>query len=618
MPVSRREFIGHTLAASSLRGAQTGAPRPNILWLSNEDMSPLLGCYGDAHAITPNLDALAKRSVRYTHAYTTAGVCAPSRSCIITGVYQSTLGSQNMRSSAPLPDFVKCFPEYLRGAGYYCTNNQKTDYNFPVPEGAWDESSGKAHYRNRRAGQPFFAVFNNVATHESQVRAPAEAFAKQTARLTPRDRQDPARLTLPPYYPDTPAVRRQWANHYELNTAMDYWAGDMVRQLEEDNLADDTIVFYWSDHGSGLPRAKRWLYESSTHVPLIVHIPEKFRRDGQGTRGSVSEELISFVDLAPTVLNLAGVPVPSHMQGRAFLGPKLQPARQYVFGMRDRMDERYDIIRSVRDKRYRYIRNYEAYKPYSQFLSYCEQSPVMQELRRVKAEGTLPPAAAHFMADRKPVEELYDAESDPHETKNLVGSVEHRAVLERLRKAHLTWMEETRDLALVPEPELEKAGREFGSRYAILRTPENKDLPRRLRQIVELGEQGKPALARLVAALGDAEPGVRYWAATGIGNLGEDAATVEEALRKALQDSSGMVRVAAARALWKAGKAEAALPVLTAELKGGEQWVRLYAVIVLDEMGSVASPAVRSLQDALKDENDYVRRVATHAVEVLA
>lgn len=222
------------------------------------------------------------------------------------------------------------------------------------------------------------------------------------------------------------------------------------------------------------------------------------------------------------------------------------------------------------------------------------------------------------MAGHKPVEELYDAESDPHETQNLAGSVEHRSVLERLRKVHLTWMEESRDLALVPEPELEKAGRELGSRYAILRKPENKNLPRRLRRMVELGEQGKPALARMAAALGDAEPGVRYWAATGIGNLGKGAAAAEEALWKALQDSSSMVRVAAARALWKAGKAEAALPVLTAELKSGEQWVRLHAAIVLDEMGSVARSAIGPLQDALKDENDYVRRVAMHAVEALA
>jgi len=366
---TRREALGLGLAAAAPLRAAPSASRPNILWISCEDISPHLGCYGVANAITPTLDALAARGVRYTNAFTVAGVCAPSRSGIITGMYPSTLGSQHMRCEATLPSHVRCFPEYLRQAGYCCTNNSKTDYNFTHPPATWDESSPRAHWRKRRKGQPFFSVFNFTVTHESRILMRGAEYEKQIARLKPNQRQDPARLALPPYYPDTPEVRRDWANVFELITAMDYQAADVLRELEEDGLAGETIVFFWSDHGTGLPRAKRWLYDSGTRVPLIVHIPEKFRTAGEGTPGSVNDELVSFIDLGPTVLNLAGAKVPAQMQGRAFLGANLKPPRQYIYGARDRMDERYDIIRSVRDKRYRYIRNYEPFKPYYQYMN---------------------------------------------------------------------------------------------------------------------------------------------------------------------------------------------------------------------------------------------------------
>jgi len=218
--------------------------RPNILWISCEDISPQLGCYGDPHARTPVLDALASRGVRYTNAYTVAGVCAPSRSGIITGMYPSALGTGYMRCRAQLPPFVKCFSEYLREAGYYCTNNAKTDYQFVHPPSAWDDCSRTGHWRNRAPGQPFFSVFNLEITHESQYRTRGEEYAEKSARLKPADRQDPDALTtLPPYFADAPETRRDWAQYYELITVMDYRAGDLLAQLEEEGLADDTIVF---------------------------------------------------------------------------------------------------------------------------------------------------------------------------------------------------------------------------------------------------------------------------------------------------------------------------------------------------------------------------------------
>ncbi|MBI1895898.1 MAG: sulfatase-like hydrolase/transferase [Acidobacteria bacterium] len=593
---SRREFLATAAPALQLPSRRV---RPNIVFLSCEDTSPLLGCYGDSAAITPVLDRFARQATRYTNAYTVAGVCAPSRSGIITGMYPSTLGSHHMRCQARLPQHVHCFPEYLRDAGYYCTNNSKTDYNFPVPRGAWDESSRSAHWRKRKPGQPFFAVFNFTITHESRIRWSGDEWVKATSELRPGQRQDPARMRIPPYHASAPATRRHWANFYELVTALDYQVGAALRELDEAGLADDTIVFFWGDHGTGLARAKRWLYDSGTRVPLLVRIPQKFQTAGQGRPGSVDDQLVSLLDLGPTVLHLAGVPVPEHMQGRAFLGPRLTPARDYVFGARDRMDERYDIIRAVRDRRYRYVRNYEPFKPYYQHMRTAEGSATMQDLRRLHAEGKLPPEAAQFMADHKPPEELYDLGTDPHEVRNLAASPELGEVLARMRRVHENWMRETGDLGLIPEPELVVRERELGSRYAIARQPRAGDLLARVRRMALTADPKE-----LAAGLNDPDAAIRYWAATHLGRV--DPA----ALNKARGDPAPVVRVAAARGLRDA----AALATL---LGHEEEWVRLHAALALDDLGTLAAQAKPTLRNALKDSNNYVPRVAEHALAAL-
>jgi uncharacterized sulfatase len=369
-------------------------------------------------------------------------------------------------------------------------------------------------------------------------------------------------------------------------TAVDYQAADMLRELEQDGLADSTIVFFWSDHGVGLPRAKRWLYDSGTRVPLIVRIPEKLRARGQGAPGAVDEQMVSLIDLAPTVLRLAGVQLADHFQGRPFLGRDLPQQRRYIYGVRDRMDERYDMIRTVRDHRYRYVRNYEWFKPYYQYMNTSEGSPVMQELRRVHAEGKLRPEAAQFMADIKPKEELYDLQSDPHEVNNLAGKEEMAPVLERLRAAHENWALETRDLGLIPEPELVERERKLGSRYAILRQPGAADLMKRLRD--------SPSMA-------DHDPAVRYHAVR--------RARPAEA-RKLLNDSSAAVRIAAAERC-------ANLAVLEAELKSPEEWVRLHAALALDALGEKARPAIPAMQTALASGHRYVARVVNHSLNKL-
>lgn len=442
--------------------------RPNFLWISTEDISPDLGCYGDSYAVTPNLDRFASEGVRYDNVFSHAGVCAPVRSGIITGMYPTTIGTQHMRCAGVPPHSVKCFPEYLRAAGYYCTNNAKTDYQFDPPLTAWDESSGSAHWRNRPKDKPFFAVINFTSTHESQIRNRSDAMLERLASLSPAERHDPAKAELPPYYPDTTEIRKDWAQYYDIITLMDKQAKRVLDDLERDGLADDTIVWFWGDHGRGLPRGKRWIYDSGLRVPLIVRVPPKWRRLAMPDKpealagGTVNDDLIAFIDFAPTMLSLAGVEIPSHIQGSAFLGSQKAKPREYIYAARDRMDEAYDLIRAVRDKKFKYIRNYMWYLTRGQDIRYMNEMPTMQEMRRLHAEGKLEGAQKQYFEPTKPIEELYDVVADPHEIRNLAGDPAYAEVLERLRRAHGQWYKDTQDVGLIPEPIFDELKRPNG------------------------------------------------------------------------------------------------------------------------------------------------------------
>ena len=437
------------------------SPPPNILWIVAEDHGPHHGSYGDGYAVTPNLDRLAAEGARFTRAFAVTPVCAPARSGIITGMYPTSIGSHHMRSTAVPPPHVKGFTEWLRAAGYFTTNNAKTDYNFSpwlptesrravreAPLGLWDQNGEHAHWRNRAPGQPFFSVFNLGASHEGQVRLPDDRFAERTAGLDSAARHDPAAAPLPPYYPDTPESRRDIARYYDLVSVMDAEAGELLAELAADGLADDTVVFFYGDHGWGLPRGKRWVYDSGLRVPLLVRWP------GRVEPGAVRGDLVSFIDFAPTLLSLAGVTVPAHMQGRVFLGHDAAPGPDYLFFTRDRMDETYDRIRAVRDHRYKYIRNFAPELPYTQRIAYMDLMPTMQAWRRLAAAGELEGAQRHFMAGTKPEEELYDTETDPHEVINLAGDPAHAEPFARMRAALDEWIVTTGDLGEVPEPEL--------------------------------------------------------------------------------------------------------------------------------------------------------------------
>jgi len=574
--------------------------RPNILWITAEDLSPVLGCYGDDYAITPNLDRLAQQGVRYTHAFAMASVCTPARSCLTTGVYSSSLGTQHLRGEQPLAKGMKCFSEYLRDVGYYCTNNVKEDYNFPTPKTAWDESSAKAHWRGRKPGQPFFAVFNFMTTHQSRVRFPKEQYERLTSRLTSKERHDPAKAPLPPYYPDTPLVRHDVAQLYDLVTAMDKQTQDLLDQLKEDGVADNTIVFFYSDHGTGLPRHKRWLYDSGTHVPMILHFPERYQDLAPVKPGATCDRLVSFVDFAPTVLSLLGLDIPEYMQGRAFLGDQAGEPRDYVFAIRDRVDEVYEMSRSVRDHRYQYIRNFVPHRPRMQHSDFSEHTPTRKEFRRLAAEGKLTGAVKDFMAPVKAPEELYDTETDPHQICNLAGSPDHRAILERLRGELHDWMIRTRDTGLMPEVEM-RACSEGGAPFDMARQTELFEVARAL-AAAEMVGKGTTNRDQLISSLGDSDVSVRYWAATGLAALGPDAAPAKEKLTEALSDAAPNVRFAAAEALCHAGHAKKALPVLVAGLKNDDPVVRLHAAMTLVAVGDSARPVVLDMKKTMKEE----------------
>ncbi|MCA9129658.1 MAG: HEAT repeat domain-containing protein, partial [Planctomycetales bacterium] len=378
------------------------------------------------------------------------------------------------------------------------------------------------------------------------------------------------------------------------------------------------IIFFFSDHGVGLPRAKRWLYDSGTRIPLIVRVPAQFRTDSQALAGSVCNELVSSLDLGMTVLNLAGVPVPGYAQGRAFLGNDLSPERRYVHGARDRMDERYDIIRAVRDHRYRYIRNFEPLKPYYQYMNTPESGALMNQIRIAERSHTLPPAAQLFSTGFKPLEELYDLENDPHEIHNLAADPAQAERLARMRDECLRWQIEIRDLGLVPEAEIEVREQGSESTFDILRSATEASTVVQLVNLAAKASEGLSALSDLKQALQHSDAAVRYWGATGLGNIGEPAAAAAGDLQALLGDPAPSVRIAAARGLCRMGFADQGLPALQEELVSDVQWGRLAAAIALDELDEAARPALASLKDALENQpNKYIVRVANKAVNDL-
>lgn len=612
--ITRRLFLKQLAAAAALPAAAAMADQarktPNILWISCEDISPHLGCYGEKYAMTPNIDQFAKEGVRYTRAFTVHGVCAPSRSGIITGMYPSETGAVNMRCSATIPEPIKCFPEYLRQAGYYCTNNSKQDYNFKTPKAVWDESSNQAHWQKRPENKPFFAVFNFTETHESRLWNSADFDNTHPKRLNKSEWQKPENMTVPPIYPDVPAVRQDLARLFERITEFDYYVKDRIDEIKAAGLYDDTIIFIWSDHGNGLPRAKRWLYDSGTLSPLLVRVPEKFRTADQAKPGTVDHQLVNFIDFGPTVLNLAGIAAPEHMRGQAFLGKNLPGQRPYIFGARQRIDELYDMVRSVRDKRYRYVVNFMPYMPYLPYLNYAENCNTMKAMRQLHAEGKLRDVQGQWMADHRPPEELYDLDNDPWETRNLASDPACEDVKKQLRQALADWMIETRDTGLLAEPEMIHLAKEVGGEYNIFRQPGGAERVKKLTQLALISTDPQPCdRPGIKAASTDEDPAARYWAVLAMRTSPDNT----EQLLTAATDDNPSVRIAAAWSLALSGKQKDAVAVLEKELKQvNQQEENLhFAINVLIQCGPAAQTAlqtVKTLRQA-REKTRYLGRV---------
>lgn len=592
-PVMRTAFVVSLLAALLLPGTLPAAEaaRPNILWLSSEDHGPHMGCYGDAYASTPNVDRLAAQGMIYTCAWSCAPVCAPARTTIISGLYAPSTGAEHMRSMVPYPAGKQMFPQLLRAAGYYCTNNNKEDYNLPHPGKVWDVSSRQAHWKNRKPGQPFFAVFNSVKSHESQI------------RIRPHKQvHDPAKVRVPAYHPDTPEVRQDWAQYYDQVSAADADAGTHLKELEQAGLADDTIVFYFADHGSGMPRCKRWPMDSGLHVPLVVHVPEKWRKLAAADYrpGGKSDRLVSFVDFAPTVLSLAGIKPPEWMQGHAFLGPFAEPPQPFVYGFRGRMDERNDLVRSATDGRYVYVRHYMPHLIYGQYLEYMFQTPTTRVWKQLHDAGKLNAAQDQFW-QTKPPEELFDLQNDPDEVKNLASAPDHQAVLKKLRQAQQDLARRILDVGFVPEGErFRRAG--GASPYDWARTPGKYPFERVFATAELASRLEMSAVPELKKALRDEDSAVRYWGALGLrmrGQEGVQAAAAE--LRQALEDGAPIVRITAAEALGKFGSDDdlrRALPLLV-ELSNCSKHDVFTAVAGLHALDALG-PRAASVADQVK------------------
>ena len=618
MRISSFLLVLLAIAAPLLQGAE----HPNILWITSEDHGPEMGCYGDKLAATANVDALAKKGMLFKLAWSCAPVCAPARTTIITGMYPPSVGGQHMRSMVKLPAHVRFYPKFLREQGYYCTNNSKTDYNVSSAGATgWNESSRKAHYKNREKGQPFFAIFNSTVSHESRVRAGGH---KQVL--------DPAKVRIPAYHPDNAESRKDWAQYYDVVSRADEIAGRHLADLDKAGLADDTIVFYYGDHGSGMSRGKRWTYNSGLSVPMVVYFPPRWkaRAPKEYQAGGKSDRMVSFVDLAPTLLSLAGVKPPEWMQGHAFAGKHQQEKPKYMFGFRGRMDERYDFIRTVTDGRYHYIRNYNPHFIYGQYGSYNFVTKSTAAWKRDYDAGKLNEAQSHFW-NLKPAEELYDLAADPDEVNNLADSADHQAKLKELRKAQQDWCRRIRDLGFLPEGEIHS--RSKGSTPREMGRDGSKYPYDKIFAAADLATlRGADQLPEVKELLKDSDSAVRYWGAVGILNRGADAIKAsEKELLAALQDDSSYVRIAAGYAFGKYGnqaqqrKGIDALVAIAPWKKGADVFVSMVALNAIDKLDDKAGYALETIRTFPRSGgvspngryNGYVARILGKTIEDL-
>ena len=536
----------------------SAADRPNILWITSEDnASQWIGCYGNPDAQTPRIDAMAADGIKFTRAYSNGPVCAVARSTILNGAYAVTQGTEHMRSRHPIPASFKAGVTWLRENGYYCTNNAKTDYNFKGNDDAlWDESSNKASFRNRPQGKPFFSVFNLNITHESQLFPSVVENNRKNGTIPEVPRLDPSKVFVPPYMPDLPEVRTDLAIYHDCVTAMDKEVGRLLDELKAEGLADDTIVFYYADHGGATARGKRYLQDTGTRVPLVIHIPEKWRKLSPFKPGTEVSEMVAFVDLAPTLLSLAGLKSQPPMQGRAFLGEHRvePPADQQVFLFGDRFDDTDGMRRAITDGRYKYIRCFTPNLAGAPYSDYALGQPSWVAWREAWKAGKLSDIHSQIWKAPQPVEMLFDTASDRWEIKNLAADPAHAAKLAEMRGKLRETMKSVVDTGLVPEAMWDKlaAGRTIHDYVH----SGSFDLEATIEMSFAASSSDPARLPQLVKGLSSQDPVIRFWAARGCLILGKAAAPASGDLVKVLEDKEPVVATVAAEALLAAGQTE--------------------------------------------------------------
>lgn len=560
------------------------ADRPNIVWLTSEDNSVhYLDLYFEGGASTPNIARLAEHGLVFNHAFSNSPVCSVARTTLLTGAYGPRIGAQFHRRSAlvPMPDGGRMYPWYLRQAGYYTTNNVKTDYNVIVADG-WDESSAQATWRNRKPGQPFFHVQNTTLTHESSLHFSAGEMA------TVKNKTPSESVEVFPYFPDTPTFRYTHARYLDNHMKMDAYHGDYIRMLEEDGVLDDTFIFYFGDHGGVLPRGKGYAYESGLHVPLVVYIPKHWTHLVDADPGGRVEGFVSFIDFAPTTLHLAGVEVPAHMDGKPFLGKGISMdevnRRDEAFGYADRFDEKYDLVRTLRKGKYTYIRNYQPFNFDGLWNEYRYRMLAYQEWLELFNAGKLNAAQRQFFEPR-PAEMLFDVEADPHEINNLADDPAYASVLRDMRRRLSGKVKEINDLSLFPESVLYEEAFdnpvEFGRKNS-----------RRIAGLVDIADlsllkfnRARPGIA---AALNSEDPWARYWGLIVCGSFGEKARPfIRKAKTLAARDPENLVRARAAEFLGLLREEDPApvmLDVLAKANNEVETWIVLNSIVLLQDL----------------------------------
>ena len=572
------------ILAAVLSGNLSPAQQPNILWITIEDTSPhFVGCYGNASARTPVIDRLAGAGVRFTNAFSTGTVCSPSRFTLITGIRTYATGAGNHRSAFPVPDFIKGFPYYLQKQGYYVTNNSKTDYNLPDEkrfiEEAWHESSPAAGWWNRKQGQPFFSVFNFMDAHQSRTMTHSYEWYENEVlgQLPDSDRIGEDDFPMPPFYNDSREMRKQMARVYNSLKLTDNKIGTLLDRLTRDQLMDSTIIFFFADHGEGIPRAKTNGINLGYRVPFVIWFPEMYKHLSPWGMQTVSEELVSFEDLPPTVIRLAGGVVPDHMKGRVLLGDRRDQPSEMLFLSSDRSDNGIDMVRSVTDGRYFYSRNYLPFIPELRYIRYMEIGDIKQIMRRDLASDRLDPLQESLFKAR-PAEFLFDVAQDPWEVRNLANDSHRSPLLEKMRSAMRANILASRDVMFLSEFEIGVIS-EKTTPYEFRLMPEKYPLEKILSSASLAGFQGKDIAARQVKLLANADKTVRYWAALGLRSQTRAVLAAHRAnLVKAMKDNHPPVVITVSAILYDHFKDKTAFSILEGYCKDNNAHLALMAI----------------------------------------